>query len=573
MSTILFEKAQAVFKQKWGHSDFRKAQKCVIEQALAGQDVLAVLSTGYGKSATFQVPAIVQPGCALVISPLIALMKDQCDDCLAMGIPASYVNSHVSTEEMSVRLKGFANGEYKVFYVAPERLGMSSFRDAMREAEINYLVIDEAHCAAQWGHDFRPSYMRIHEVLEILQAAGKRPPVLALTATATADIEGDIAKAIGMREDYFRIVGDPIRSNLSYQVMRGNPWRNIGRICDGWRVDGEIESRYIVYAATRKGAEKVAELIGEELGRGSVGFYHAGMSRETRTSMQDDFKSGRVPIVVATSAFGMGIDVPNIRTVVHFGIPGSLEDYTQQSGRAGRDGKESKVILLYDEKSADIQQFFLDSNNPPTHLYQKLWDWLLLSLPEQGQKLRKSARGIAIECSRYAKENMTDGQVSTMLNIMESEGLVGRGYSAQKTPMTVFPAALRRVVKGEVRLRPMTTRLANHLWGAHGGEDQTRSYALTVSKPDLCAKNSMSDSSLRTALKSLHEEGVLIVGTTFTGKTTEILLGDTTDIHEALPMEDLEQKRARDQRRLDRMIAYMDNPDPIKMIRDYFLKT
>ncbi len=570
MSNHLFEKAQEVFREKWGHDDFRKAQKYVVERALEGGDVLAVLSTGYGKSATFQVPALVTPGCALVISPLIALMKDQTDDCIAKGISASFVNSHVPTSEMEERLEGLARGDYKVFYVAPERMAMAAFRDALKRAEINFLVVDEAHCASQWGHDFRPSYMRIHEVLSSLAALGKRPPVIAVTATATRDIEGDIASAIGMRSDYCRIVGDPIRSNLTYEVMRGNPWRNMRDICESW--EGTLAgARYVVYVATRKGAETVCGLIEDTLGRGTVGFYHAGMSKETRNSMQEAFKEGRVPVVVATSAFGMGIDVPNIRAVVHFGIPGSLEDYTQQSGRAGRDGKPSTVTLLYDEKSAEIQQFFLDQSNPPEHLYQKMWSWLRTQLPNTGQKLRKSARGIAIEFSKASGEYVQDGQVSSLLNILESNGCIKRGYSAQKTPVVVYPAALRRAVKGTARFRPMTTRLANYFWSQAGLFESERSIELTINKKALAKSNQMSESSMQTALRTLHDEGMIAVGTTFTGKTTELLL-DQDDIHETLPLEELRQKRQRDQRRLDNMIAYMENPDPIGMIRDYFLK-
>jgi ATP-dependent DNA helicase RecQ len=572
MTQQLFEQAEAELKDKWGFDKFRAAQEYVVQCALDGEDVLAILPTGYGKSAAFQIPALVQPGCALVVSPLIALMKDQTDDCLAKGISASFVNSHISTEEMEDRLRRLQEGAYKVFYVAPERLGMAAFRAALVNTEINFLVVDEAHCSSQWGHDFRPSYMRIHQVVEVLESHNKRPPVIAVTATATMDIEDDIAKAIGMCDDYSRIVADPIRPNLRYQVQYGSPWSSIKRIASDW-ADTLEDSRYIVYTATRKGAEKVSEIIEGQLGSGSVGFYHAGMARGPRTEMQEEFKGGKTPIIVATSAFGMGIDVPNIRSVIHFGIPGSLEDYTQQSGRAGRDGKDSDVILLADEDSVRIQQFFLDNNNPPTHLYPVIWSWLRKELQDKkGGKLRLSARSISMRVFKDTEHRVSGDQVSTILSILESHKFVNRTYAERKTPIMFRPSLLRRVVKGEVRLRPNTTRLANHLWKAQEMAGKKDSFEVLVNKDRIRAATKMSESALRTSLRSLHDEGILTVGTTFTGKTTEISDWDVENIEDALPVDQLQAKRDRDQDRLDRMVTYMNAPDPIKMIRDYFLK-
>jgi RecQ family ATP-dependent DNA helicase len=563
ITTHLLGEAQSIFKEKWGHDAFRPAQEAVISKALEGKDVLAVLATGYGKSACFQVPALTISGCAIVISPLIALMKDQVDDCLEKGIPASFINSHITESEMGERMEGLVNGDYKIFYVAPERLKMSSFKQALQDAEINYFVVDEAHCASRWGHDFRPAYNRIHETVRMLEARGHRPPVIAVTATATHDIEDDLVKSLGLADRYARIVGDPVRPNFNYSVMTGNSFTNVKKVVRNWTLD----NRYIIYTSTRKVAEIVASIVGDAFNTNSVGFYHAGMSKDARTQMQDAFKSGEIPIVVATSAFGMGIDIPNIRGVIHFGIPGSIEDYAQQSGRAGRDGKPADIILLADEKGEGVQRFFLQIANPDIAAYQTVWGWLL----EQGGKVSKSAKSMAIEIQRDTGYRLSDAEVSSVLSIMDANGIVKRTYSQKRTPVQLYTSKLRRVIKGNANMRPNIVRLARLLWDDAGLATTEGIVPLAINKSSLSKKVGVATTTLTGLLKILHEQGFISVGNTYTGKVTEPVRRGVEDVTELLPIEQLREKKARDTRRLDAMIAYMYSPDPIGVLRTYFL--
>jgi RecQ family ATP-dependent DNA helicase len=555
--------ALAIFKEKWGYDSFRPAQEAVISKALEGQDVLAVLATGYGKSACFQIPALTMPGCAIVISPLIALMKDQTDDCLAKGIPASFVNSHISEREMGERIAGLVRGDYKVFYVAPERLKMASFKQALQDAEINYFVIDEAHCASRWGHDFRPSYSRICETVRMLEARGNRPPVIAVTATATHEIEGDLARSLGLKDRYARIVGDPVRTNFNYSVMTGNAFHNIKTITRDWKLD----NRYIIYTSTRKVAEIVSSIVAEVFNPASVGHYHAGMTKDARNQIQDRFKSGEVPIVVATSAFGMGIDVPNIRGVVHFGIPSSIEDYSQQSGRAGRDGKPADIILLADKKGEEVQRFFLDIANPNVATLQTVWTWLL----SQEGKISKSAKGMSIEIQRDMGCRISDAQISSVLSIMDSNGIIKRTYAQKRTPIQIYPSKLRRVIKGEANMRPNIVRLARLLWDEAGLATVQGIVPLAINKPSLSKQVGVTTATLGALLKILHEQGFLSVGNTYTGKITEPLRRDALDVKDILPISKLVAKCERDTRRLNAMISYMYSPDPVGLLREYFL--
>lgn len=559
--------ALELLKKHWDHTSFRPSQKIVIEAVLNGEDVLAVLPTGYGKSACFQIPALCREGCAIVISPLIALMKDQVDDCRDRGIPASYINSHVDQEEIEERLDDFIGGSFKVFYVAPERIRNKYFMTAIRRAHVNFIVIDEAHCASRWGHDFRPMYSRIKEMVEMIEDdEGERPPIIAVTATATRDIEDDIAESVGMDRGYTRIVADPTRPNLTYQVRHGNPWSLVRDLAS--RFDPE-HGRYIVYVGTRNGAEKVAGIIGEELDRALVGFYHAGMTKEERESMQDAFKSGKKSIIVATCAFGMGIDVPNIRSVVHFGIPGSLEDYIQEAGRAGRDGKPSDVILLFDSFSVDMRKTFLDGSNPPYELYLDVWKWLNNKLAD-GETLSLSAKNIGVAMAAFFRRPINEHAVNGVLNTMESYGLVVRRYMRGGTTVSFDPRGFRRVFE-DTSHSPNVRAVVDALWQEAGNTNDPVEF--TFDREAFARQCSIGQLPLMRALKGLQKMHALKVLPAYGGKTTTIVSkhygGDVNDI---LPGDEIRSKRAREVRRLQKMIGYADVSNPVQYIRDYFMK-
>lgn len=907
----LLDEARSVLQLHFGYGKFKAAQEQVILAALNGEDVLAVLQTGYGKSVCFQVPAAMRDGCAIVISPLIALMKDQVDGANRRGIAASFVNSSLDPADVTKRLSEFASGAFKLLYVAPERIGTQQFRAALAKATVSFIVVDEAHChppdtlitmadgslrrvdevavgervltraldgtlrsqcitqhrriavgerkllrlcfahgymdvtddhkiyverggceiqveagnlrvgdtvlcalqgasltssglqaravlqpnvsrccatgcypgaarrslpdvwhevrrdawsrgevlqlqvlardcsfdpgesalrrvptavlaseahtqeavlfetmplcvarpadldqptgsqavagrsetrgcresgwnegaesaaqgataartrslrssspqndqrfgaarsraladesrggvrwayahaksqaegagcfsrslvgvvrlegvevleprdpagrrargsdcrlvhsltvdvdhnyfagtarvltkncASMWGHDFRPAFGRIHEVSSLLwEATGSRPPIIAVTATATADIENDIAAAVGMTDGYTRVVGDPIRPNLTYDAIRGmSEWSTVMRVA---RSRFHMPGKHLVYASTRKGTEKVAEMLNQDFGKGFAAAYHGGMDKDDRTRVQDDFVSGRVLVVVATNAFGMGIDVPDIRTVVHLGVPGSIESYVQETGRAGRDGDASTVVLIDSDFSVNLQRSFIAGNNPPIQLYVKLWNWLIGKC-SGGTVLRLSASSIAESLSGQSAEDVSEAAVSTILNVLEGHKLIGRDYYEGGAPVTVrmddeSVAHLRKSKVGSWLLRKAEAHRAG------GG-----SIEISVDKTDAPFEIGISARAFSKELTELDLADAINVGRVFTGKTTTMLQPDA-ELLTVLPIEMIEKKRKRDLDRFEAMLRYSRlgaHQERVQFVRNYFL--
>lgn len=580
MTTTEMDQALEVFREHWGHKQFRKAQKTVIEFALNGQDTLAVLPTSYGKSACFQVPALCREGTAVIVSPLIALMKDQVDDANKRGIPASYVNSHLDRDESMERFDDLRAGAFKLFYIAPERIRDQQFIHALQNTEVSFIVVDEAHCASRWGHDFRPAYMRIHEIVDAVSDIEGRPTIIAVTATATSGIEDDIAEGIGMSDSYKRVIADPIRNNLSYNIARGNPWQNLRKLAA--RMDVR-NGRYVIYCATRKGSEQCASIIQEQIGA-NVGFYHGGMNRADRTSIQDAFKSGKMPVVVATNAFGMGIDVPNIRGVYHFGVTGTLEDYMQEVGRAGRDGKPAEGWMLvqsnlYDDFSVQLQQMFVNTANPPYALYDAVWNWLHMELAE-GEILKMTAKKIAQTITEETdyRGQCDDGMIHTVLNVLENHKLVRRGMMPSGKTIVVTPRRFNAgrdkcVKEREVKVYEAIKRTQIDPEVEINQHPEEAALTLGVQTQTLAQIAEVSDYAVRQSLKALEKYGLLSVEKSYTGKTTQIVARGTK-LADVLPIEDIEAKRKRAQRRLDLMLQYVDLPESqrVRFIRDYFLK-
>ncbi|MGN4634880.1 DNA helicase RecQ [Bacillus cereus group sp. MYBK34-1] len=358
----MFTKAQELLASYFGYSSFRRGQDETIKNVLDGKDTVCIMPTGGGKSICYQIPALVFEGTTLVISPLISLMKDQVDTLVQNGISATYINSSISIAEANQRIQLAKQGHYKLLYVAPERLDSMEFVDQLIDMKIPMIAIDEAHCISQWGHDFRPSYLHIHRILNYLP---EKPLVLALTATATPQVRDDICNTLEINQEN-TIMTTFERENLSFSVIKGQD-RN-AYLADYIR-QNQKESG-IIYAATRK----VVDQLYEDLMKAgvSVSKYHAGMSDIDRNEQQELFLRDEVSVMVATSAFGMGIDKSNIRYVIHYQLPKNMESYYQEAGRAGRDGLDSTCILLYSSQDVQVQRFLIDQSTGESRFSNEL---------------------------------------------------------------------------------------------------------------------------------------------------------------------------------------------------------
>lgn len=346
----IYKTPKEALKAVFGYDSFRQGQESVINAVLDGRDILAVMPTGAGKSLCYQVPAMLLSGITLVISPLISLMQDQVKALNEAGVDAAFINSSLSEKEMHDTFKNASKGQYKIIYVAPERLMSEGFVRLAKGIEISMITVDEAHCISQWGQDFRPSYMDIAEFVNVLD---KRPIISAFTATATQNVREDIICSLGLTNPYFLVTGFD-RENLFFQVDK--PQSKDRFILD--YLDRHKGESGIIYCATRKNVDSLYTLLKKR--NISVAKYHAGMSIEERKQMQDDFVFDYTSIVIATNAFGMGIDKSNVRFVIHYNMPSSMENYYQEAGRAGRDGLNSECILLFSPQDIIINRFLLE---------------------------------------------------------------------------------------------------------------------------------------------------------------------------------------------------------------------
>jgi ATP-dependent DNA helicase RecQ len=427
------DSARATLRRVFGYPDFRGGQPTAIAGVLARRDVLALMPTGGGKSLCYQVPALMLPGLTLVVSPLISLMQDQVDALRRRGVHAGLLNSTLSRAESDATLDAAERGELRLLYVAPERFSSETFRMRLRRFAVTLLAVDEAHCISQWGHEFRPAYRRLGPVRELLDC-----PVIALTATATPSVSADIANQLRLR-DHVRVVGGFDRANLHWHVYGADGHRRrdslLLRLLRRKRDDVAI-----VYASTRQRVDGVADLLNRRGVRALA--YHAGIRGAERQRLQEAFMREDVSVISATSAFGMGIDKPNVRLVVHYGMPADLESYYQEAGRAARDGGHGDCVLLHAFPDRKIHEFLIGQAHPPAALVLRVLDRLRLlerhgTLADFGET----------ELARALHDIGNEAQAASALRVLVEIGALDRGERRMGAGWLRILATPRRIAR------------------------------------------------------------------------------------------------------------------------------
>lgn len=405
--------AATALRDVFGYHEFRPGQQEVIAGVLAGRDTLAVMPTGGGKSICFQVPALISEGLTIVVSPLLALMKDQVDALRQAGVEAVAVNSSMSRDEQMRNVRAAAMGEIQMLYVAPERFADGAFVSAVRAADVRLLAIDEAHCISQWGHDFRPSYRELGDVRERLGD----PPIVALTATADPLVRDDIVARLQLRDPEVHVAGFD-RPNLRFDTVHvRNQGEKVEFIEQKLRTLGNESA--IVYCATRKRVEEVTAAL--RSARIKCAGYHAGMGDRDRKKTQDDFARDAVRVIVATNAFGMGIDKPDVRMVLHHDLPESLESYYQEAGRAGRDGEPAECILYFAKRDRGLREFFIELSHPEPRMVLDVYQRLVVF------------RGDRVRIRELSDKEDEPGLNAAVQALVESGVAGSRGYEAWAT--------------------------------------------------------------------------------------------------------------------------------------------
>lgn len=528
------ERAREALQHHFGFTEFLEGQAEVIESVLAAQNTVVVMPTGGGKSLCYQLPALMLDGVTLVVSPLIALMKDQVDALAARDIPTTFINSSLGYAETNKRLSEIRRGVYKLVYVAPERFRSQAFMDTIATVKVRLFAVDEAHCISHWGHDFRPDYLRLKDAVERLG----HPQIIALTATATQKVRADISEQLGLTDPRYLVAGFD-RPNLALRVVHVSAEKE--KLDTLKRIIKTSGGSGIIYAATRKSVEQIAAKL--KMAGLSVEPYHGGMGELERTRAQDSFMSGRVQAIIATNAFGMGIDKRDIRFVVHYHLPGSIEAYYQEVGRAGRDGLPADCLLLFNYADTRTQQFFIEGNHPPPELIRRVYH----EIASFGlEKIEMSARELA---QRLGEKN--DMSIYSALAVLEKAGHIERGRSTDKNIIVRLTSrvdfALDQVdgdsAEGAVLRELIFNRDIND-------RDQT--------EIDLNAMGrtlDLDDVQIRRALRGLSARGVISYRNAYQGRGIK-LMDDPPARALRIDTKELAARAAAEQSKLRKMIDY-----------------
>ncbi len=538
------EQLKELLKIHFGYGSFRPGQERALDNILKGRDTLVVLPTGGGKSLIYQLPSLILEGVTLVISPLIALMKDQVDSLERVGIPATFINSSISLAEADRRLKKVKEGFYKIVYIAPERFYNQAFVTSLKEIKVSLFAVDEAHCISQWGHDFRPSYLRLREAVRSVGS----PVVVALTATATPEVRADIGRQLGLKNPETVITGFA-RPNLQLAVVAASNGQKLAHIVDLLSSNQEIGSG-IIYVGTRARADEIVEALVDN-GIKAVG-YHAGMDAESRDWVQEKFMSGEAQVVVATNAFGLGINKKDIRFVIHHDIPGTVEAYYQEAGRAGRDGRDSFCLLFHNQQDRYLREFFIKGDNPDPNIITEIYDFLLR---RAGLEVDPNASILVTyaEISQNLSDQVPEMAIGTALKILEKEGYISRpneknanSFLKINRSWAEIVAAISKRSKSQLEIvAKLEERYSSELAAGWEFNPEEAAIVLKVKK----------DSLLR-AVKKLAEKDLMKYRPPFRGTEIKILkVIEPEDLE--LDFKALKAKAARAYEKLDEMEAYV----------------
>jgi RecQ family ATP-dependent DNA helicase len=520
----------------FGFEDFREGQREVVSAILEGRDTVVVMPTGGGKSLCYQLPAMMMEGATIVVSPLIALMKDQVDALLARNLPATFINSSITFEEQKARIASVRRGEYKLVYVAPERFRSAHFVETLRTAQIALFAVDEAHCISQWGHDFRPDYLRLRESIEMIG----RPQIAALTATATPHVRADIIEQLDLRDPRAFVSGFD-RPNLSINVVHTQKERekitHIKALAAGYSGGSGI-----IYASTRKAVEQVTQKL-KAAGLSLVA-YHAGMEEAERTRAQEDFMTGRSQMIVATNAFGMGIDKADIRFVAHYQMPGSIEAYYQEIGRAGRDSLPSTCTLFFNYADKRTQDYFIEGSYPPPETVARVYQALVAT------GLKRIELSVSEIAARAGIRN--EMAVQSALIILEKAGHIERGATNENRAslrLRMSPHKARETVGAR------DTRARQVLFGLLGGYDVNERTETELDTAELAEALGLDHQTVRRSLSSLATSGVV----TYTPgrRTRGVLMLDERPVNTLrIRPSEIARRAALEQRKLREVISF-----------------
>ena len=532
------DRARAVLRERFGHDAFLPGQEQALRAVFEDKNLLVVMPTGSGKSLLYQLPALLDPRLTLVVSPLIALMKDQVDDLRARGIAATFINSSLGFDEQRERMEACARGEVQLLYVAPERFRSPAFCDMIKEADVGRMAVDEAHCISAWGHDFRPDYRRLKQLREHIGS----PRVSALTATATPRVQQDIVQCLGLRPDEAEVLVRGFdRPNLALSVVR----TRTDAAKDEFLTDfvRSHKGSGIVYVGTRKAAEQVAASLRpvEPTARA----YHAGLEPHHRSDAQEAFLTGQARVIVATIAFGMGIDKPDVRFVVHYHYPSSVEGYYQEIGRAGRDGLPSECVLLFSQGDRRLRDFFIDLAYPSREIVEEVY-YTLWEIPDN--PVLMTYADIAALCEGKVR----DGQVGATVRLLSAAGVV-RGLVGD--PLAVVTLhhpgdAILAKVRG-----PMQQRVMEALAVAVDLETPSR---YEVSLEQVCRAAALSEEQVRRALAALARDRHIGYEPPFRGRGVEKLVSDPPPFDEVnIDWDRHDLLRGLEEEKLEAMEAYI----------------